>query len=275
METGKKRRAKKIIFGGTSIAMILIFFGIGNWVKDNRSIFLDPIWEERPDIGMALYWVDTITPIGEKDWLAEIGVWYLTRSEYPLLYDRLDGRLLRNCGRGGLFGKLGPQDYALRILGAKGNQRSIDILYYIATKPSVDGVDHCRPQGKQGLALMGEDVVPMMVQITTDMSRGKYERGFAVEWLSDMGSGDTKFTCLEELGCEPFDSDWGKQWGDLYYYLAINDPEFPVRAQATRALIVIGDPRAEEAVRFGLETETDPRHLLSYELMVDDLNLQE
>lgn len=275
MEIEKKRSAKTIILSVTLLGILLIAIGIGNWVEDHQSLFLDPIWEERPDVGFALYWVDTVTPIGDKDWLAEIGVWYLTQSEYPLLYDRLHGRLLRNCSRSGLFGKLGPQDYALRILGAKGDQRSIDILYKLATRPSTGGFDHCRVQGGQGLALMGEEVVPMMVQIATDLSKGKYERGFAVEWLSDMGSGDTKFTCLEVLGCEPFDSEWGKQWGDLYYYLAISDPDFPVRIQATRALIVIGDPRAEEAVRFGLEIETDPGNLLAYELMIDDLNPQE
>lgn len=213
------------------------------------------IW--RPDLKLALAWIDTYTSEDETNILAEIGVWYLSHSEHESIYEPL-GKLLRQ----GCFAEGGnntyPAHYARRVLGAQENERATQVLLDVFTRKSFDGVDNCVIRAGEGLALQGERIVPLMLQVATDPNADLTARVRAMRWLASMiGNERFIYYCKSELGCKTLPPETVATWVDPMIDLLHDDPASVIRGNASLVLSLIGDPRGIEEIRKQILVEPD------------------
>jgi hypothetical protein len=227
--------------------------------------------DERPDIEWMMSWIDTITIPEIVDYRAEFAVWYLSLVNHSRLYIQLKNFITEDCWVGSNRFVLGPGQYSTQILAMKGDKEAIEILVDLINSPSMDGPNPCRHFGGWGLGLIGEPVVSLMLDMAQDKTLRKGDRHRALIWLGEMGQDKTGLGiyCEPRMGCNRLGSKVGLQWGDILLDLLENDSEYIVRAEAARALLQIGDPRAIEAVQKAMEKEEDEENKGFYERLLE------
>lgn len=228
--------------------------------------------DERPDIEWMLSWIDTITIPEVIDYKAEFAVWYLSQVNHDGLYFQLKNFIVRDCWVGVNRFVLGPGQYATQVLALKADDDAIDILIKLLTLYTTDGPDPCRDFGGWGLSIIGEPVVPKMLEMAQDTSVWTNDRSRVLLWLGEMGQDKTDpgIYCEPRMGCKRLGSDVGLQWSDMLLDLLDNDKEFVIRSRAARALLKIGDPRAIEAVQTAMEKEENEKYKMWYEAVLED-----